>query len=64
MAPKRILNLVAALLVIAGGVFFLQGLGLVPSRLMFGKPEWVVIGGLMVIAGIGIVVWRRRSAGR
>jgi hypothetical protein len=49
----RIGTIVAALLlVLVGGVFALQGAGLLPSAVMHGKPEWLVIGVLMVVAGI------------
>ena len=42
----------AALLVLIGGVFALQGAGLLPSAVMHGKPEWLVIGIVMVAAGV------------
>lgn len=42
----------AALLVLIGGVFALQGAGLLPSAVMHGKPEWLLIGIVMVAAGV------------
>ena len=41
----------AVLLILVGGVFALQGAGLLPSAVMHGKPEWLVIGIVMVAAG-------------
>ncbi|MBI3741937.1 MAG: hypothetical protein HY257_09310 [Chloroflexi bacterium] len=43
---------IAWILIGAGGIFFLQGLRVLPSPLMYGKIEWVVIGGAMVGAGL------------
>ena len=49
----RLPYLVAAvLLVVIGGVFALQGAGLLPSAVMHGKPEWLVIGIVLVAAGV------------
>ncbi len=42
----------AALLVLFGGVFALQGAGFLPGAAMHGKPEWLVIGMVMVLLGI------------
>ena len=53
-------------LILAGGVFALQGLSLLPSRVMFGRQEWVVIGAAMVVVGVALGVLTlaraRRSA--
>ncbi|MEP7198784.1 MAG: hypothetical protein ABI874_03095 [Chloroflexota bacterium] len=56
---------VAAVLALAGGVFLLQGLSVLPSRVMYGRPEWVVIGAAMVIVGVALVAvtyWRTARA--
>jgi len=53
-------NIIAALLIIAGAVFTLQGLSLLPSRVMFGKSEWVVIGAGMMLVGAILFAWRRK----
>jgi hypothetical protein len=42
----------AVLLILLGGIFALQGAGLLPGAAMHGKPEWLVIGLVMVIAGL------------
>ena len=47
----------AVVLVLAGAVFALQGLRLLPSQVMYGRPEWIVIGAAMVVAGGIIGVW-------
>jgi hypothetical protein len=42
----------AALLVLVGGIFALQGAGFLPSEVMHGKLEWLVIGVVMVAVGL------------
>ena len=62
---KQMGYVVAAVLVLAGAVFLLQGLRVLPSQLMYGKPEWVVIGAILVVAGAAMaVVVNRREARR
>lgn len=41
---RRGVALVAVVVLIAGAVFALQSLRVLPSALMYGKPEWTVIG--------------------
>ncbi|MBI5034435.1 MAG: hypothetical protein HZB51_28265 [Chloroflexi bacterium] len=57
---KQVLYVVGAILILAGGVFFLQGNRLLPSQVMYGKPEWVIIGAIIVIGGIVLGVIARR----
>lgn len=49
----------AAILILSGAIFLLQGLRVLPSALMYGKPEWVVIGTLMVVAGVALSAFVR-----
>lgn len=55
------LYIVAGILTLAGAIFFLQGIQVLPSRVMYGKPEWVIIGAVMVVVGIvlGVIINRR-----
>jgi hypothetical protein len=58
---KIILYSVALILTLSGIIFFLQGLRLLPSAVMYGKPEWVVIGAGMVIVGTALIFLQRRA---
>ena len=60
---KQVWYVVSAILILAGSVFFLQGMRLLPSQVMYGKPEWIVIGAGMVVGGAGLIVFllRRRA---
>jgi len=59
------LNIVGTLLVLSGGVWFLQGINVLPGSFMTGQIRWAVYGGLTVVAGIVLLLLanrRRRGA--
>ena len=61
---KIALNVLGALLVFFGGVWFLQGINVLPGSFMTGQIRWAVYGGIAVVAGIAaVVVANRRRAG-
>jgi hypothetical protein len=57
------LNIVGGLLVIFGGVWFLQGINVLPGSFMTGQIRWAVYGGIAVTAGVILLVTagRKRS---
>ena len=59
---KWILSIIAALIFLAGLVFFLQGINVLPGSYMTGDPQWVINGGVMMVIGAGIIffVYRRK----
>ena len=59
---KVALTVIGGLLILAGVVFFFQGIGLLLGSSMTGQPQWAYIGGGMVIIGIVLiaVAFRRR----
>ncbi len=57
---KISLNIIAVLLILAGSVWFLQGINVVPGSLMSGQIQWAIYGGIAVIVGIGLVVFANR----
>lgn len=54
---KIFLNIIAALFILAGGVWFLQGINLLPGSFMTGQIEWAIYGGIAILAGIGLLLW-------
>jgi LPXTG-motif cell wall-anchored protein len=54
------LNIVGVLLVVVGGIWFLQGIGVLPGSFMTGQIRWAVYGGIAVIVGIALLLAARR----
>ncbi|MEW6093283.1 MAG: hypothetical protein AB1531_04875 [Chloroflexota bacterium] len=60
---KITFNIIGGLLVLAGLVWFLQGINLLPGSFMTGQPEWAVYGTTAAIIGL-VLLWfasRRRK---
>ena len=51
---KIILKISGVLLILAGGVWVLQGLNLLPGTFMRGDPQWIINGAIVVLIGIGL----------
>ena len=49
-------RIVALLALLAGVVFFFQGIGVIPGSFMTGRGEWAVIGAALV-AGAAALLW-------
>ena len=54
------LNAAAVLCLLSGGVFFLQGINILPGSFMTGQRKWAIYGGLLIIAGIGLLIASNR----
>ena len=62
---KNVLGGLAAVLMFFGGVWFLQGIGVLPGSFMTGQTKWAVIGGAAFVVGLVLLVAaRRRKAAR
>jgi hypothetical protein len=58
-------NIVGAVLVFIGSVWFLQGINVLPGSFMTGQMKWAVYGGIAAVAGVVLLVAanrRRKSA--
>ena len=53
---KIILRIIGVLLVLAGTVWFFQGINVLPGNFMTGQTRWAVYGTLAVVAGIVLIV--------
>ena len=51
---KTILKIFAALLMLAGGIWFLQGVNILPGSFMTGNPQWVINGAITLLIGAGL----------
>jgi hypothetical protein len=63
---KRYLRLfIGALLVLSGGTWFFQGLGVIRGdSFMVDNPAWIVIGLITALAGAAILAWPRLRGSR
>jgi hypothetical protein len=53
---KWILNIVGALMILTGGVWGLQGVGVLPGSFMSGQLMWLIIGAIVFVAGVVLLV--------
>ena len=58
---RYVLLIVGGLMILVGGVWLLQGLGILPGSFMTGQPFWALmgaillaVGGLLALAGLRI----------
>jgi hypothetical protein len=49
-------RILAVIALLAGIVFFFQGIGVIPGSFMTGRSEWAVIGAALV-AGAAALFW-------
>jgi divalent metal cation (Fe/Co/Zn/Cd) transporter len=57
------LGIVGVFLVLAGCVWFLQGISVLPGTFMTGQSRWAVYGGIAVIVGAILLVTAARKRG-
>lgn len=50
------LTIVGVILIAVGGIWLLQGIGVLPGSFMSGQIRWAAYGGIAVAAGISILV--------
>jgi len=49
-------------LLLAGTVFFFQGIGVIGGSFMSGSARWAVIGALLDLAGVGLLALARAGS--
>jgi LPXTG-motif cell wall-anchored protein len=54
------LYVIGTLCLLVGGVWFLQGVNVLPGSFMTGQTKWAVYGGLLLVAGVGLLFAARR----
>ncbi len=51
---KAILKIFAVLLMLAGGIWILQGVNILPGSFMTGDPQWAINGVITALIGAGL----------
>jgi len=54
------LNVAGVVCLVVGCIWFLQGINILPGSFMTGQTKWAVYGGLVFIAGIGVLISANR----
>ena len=61
---KIIWDVIGVALNLAGGIWFIQGVGLLPGSVMSGQAQWAIYGGIAILLGAGLLLYvNRREAG-
>lgn len=55
------MNFLGILFLLMGCVWLLQGLNVLPGSFMTGQTKWAVYGGVLVVAGIGLLIGANRK---
>ena len=51
---KTVVKVVAVLFFLAGGIWFLQGINVLPGSFMTGDPQWAINGGIIMAVSAGV----------
>ena len=57
---RTLILVVGALLIVLGGVWFLQGIGVLPGSFMTGQLRWAQYGSIAIFVGLLLIVFGRR----
>lgn len=58
---KTMLKIFAILIFLAGGVWFLQGINVLPGSYMTGNPQWAINGGIAILISAGLFWFANRK---
>jgi hypothetical protein len=57
---RIVLNVLGVLCLLLGCVWILQGINILPGSFMTGQTKWAIYGGILVVAGIGLLISANR----
>ena len=57
---RVVLNIIGVLLILVGGVWFLQGINVLPGSFMSGNSQWAINGGIAIVIALGLLFWANR----
>jgi hypothetical protein len=60
---RIVVSIVGVLCLLMGGVWFLQGINILPGSFMTGQTKWAIYGAVLLCVGIALLVGvnRRRA---
>ncbi len=61
---KIVWDVIGVLLILAGAVWFMQGVGVLGGSVMSNQIQWAIYGGLAVLVGAGLLLYVNRRQPR
>jgi hypothetical protein len=58
---RILLKVIGAVCLLTGGVWFLQGINILPGSFMTGQTKWAVYGGVLFAVGIAVLIAAKRA---
>jgi hypothetical protein len=58
---RTILRIISIAFFLAGGVFFLQGINILPGSYMTGDPQWAIHGSIIMLLSAGLLWFANRK---
>jgi len=59
---NRLKLIVGIIFVLLGGLWVLQGANMLAGSAMSGQSQWLIIGAIVALIGVGLIVWSRRPS--
>lgn len=60
---RALLSLIGVVMICIGGIFFLQGINILPGSFMTGQMQWAVYGGIILVGGVMLLLSANRKRG-
>jgi hypothetical protein len=60
---KTALKVISVVVFLAGAVWFLQGINVLPGSFMTGDPQWAINGAIMMVVAGGLFWFTNRKRG-
>jgi hypothetical protein len=58
---KVVGTVVGIILILAGGVWFLQGINVIGGSVMTGQSQWAVYGSITIVIGVLLLIFANRK---
>ena len=58
---RILLSLIGVIMICVGGIFFLQGINILPGSFMTGQMQWAVYGGILIVGGVILLLSANRK---
>ena len=57
---KTLVNIFSGMIILAGFVWFLQGINILPGSFMTGEIQWAIYGVIAMVVGTGLILLGNR----